>query len=266
MEYAHRTLMTSGIELREKGTDLIEGAFVIKSNGEVLYGIMYDESGHIYDAPLPSHVRACVTLFTSRESTAIGQPYILEQNDSQWVYVFFESFTILVLSSTNEDITALSRKMVALGRHIAHNFGKIIHIWHGSMSPIEGMDDLVNNYVNSDLLPSEAELLPKIENLLDRALENSGLAYAGVIDAGGRMLAGNIPESHLSYIREEIVHQSVSPSTEVVPKSYDVLGYSVQVLRVQSLTVIGAPYKDSSKIGATTVVSEIAQSLTETLS
>ena len=79
------------------------------------------------------------------------------------------------------------------------------------------------------------------------------------------MLAGNIPENHLSYLREELVHESVTPSAEIVPTSYDILGYSVQVLRVQTLTVVGAPHKDGSKIGATTVVSEIAQSLSETL-
>ncbi|MFW9921102.1 MAG: hypothetical protein ACFFED_15985 [Candidatus Thorarchaeota archaeon] len=257
--------MTGLIVVPRKGTDLIEGAFVIKSNGEMLYGVLYNDNGHVYDAPLPSHVRACVTLFTSRESTATGQPYILEQNDNQWVYVFFESFTILVLVSNDEDVTALSRKMVALGRHIAQNYGKIITIWHGSMSPIEGMDALVGNYINSDLLPSDAELVPTIEIMLDRALENSGLAYAGIIDASGRMLAGNIPKNHLANIWDELIHESVAPSTDIVPTTYDVLGYSVQVLRVQSLTVIGAPHKDGSKIGATTAVSEIAQSLSEVL-
>lgn len=257
--------MTTNLSCRLKGTILIEGTFVIRSDGEVLYSVMFGENGHARKAQLPSHVQACVALFTSRDSTSIGQPYILEQNENQWVYVFFESFTILVLATQDEEVTALSRKMVALGRHIAQNYGKIIGIWHGSISYIEGIDSLVNRYINSDFSPSDAELAPRIEQLLDSALENSALAYAGIIDAGGKMLAGNIPENHLTRIREELVRESVTPSADIVPTSYDILGYAVQVLRIQSLAVIGAPHKDGSKIGATTTVSEIAQSLSELL-
>ncbi len=244
---------------------MIAGVFIIKSNGEVLYGIKYTSSGLLSDVSLPSYVRSCVTLFTSRDSTEIGHPYILEQNEGQWVYVFFKSFTIIALTSKEEEITTLSRKMVALGKQIVQNYGSVISNWHGSMGSIQGIESLIDAYISSELDSQEAELLPAIEGILYSALENPELAYAGIIDASGKMLVGNIPENHLEHIREELLHKSVGPSTDIVPDTYEILGYTVQVLRVHSFTVVGAPHKDESRIAAASAVSEIAQALDDVL-
>lgn len=244
---------------------MIEGAYILKSNGDVLYGVEYSPESEISQASLPSHVRACVTLFTSRESTVIGQSYTLEQGDRNWVYVFFESFTVVVRVADDEEITSLSRRMVALGRELAQNYGRVMSIWSGYMGEIEGIDTLVDHFMTSESLPEETELKSVVESLLDRALEKPDLAYVGIIDATGNMLGGNIPENHLNLIRDEIIHEAVKPSADIVPTMYHILGYDVQMLRVKSLTVVGAPQKDASRVGATTVVSELAQSLSDML-
>lgn len=244
---------------------MIEGAYILKSSGDVLYGVEYSRKNEVSQASLPSHVQACVTLFTSRESTVIGQPYTLEQGDRNWVYVFFESFTVVVRVPDNEDITSLSRRMVALGRELAQNYGRVMSIWSGNMGEIEGIDTLVDHFMTSELLPEEAELKSVVETLLDRALEQPDLAYVGIIDAAGNMLGGNIPENHLIHIRDELIHEAVKPSADIVPTVYHVLGYDVQVLRVKSLTVVGAPQKDASRVGVTTLISGLAQSLSDML-
>lgn len=244
---------------------MIEGAYILKGNGDVLYGVEYSQESEVSHASLPSHVQACVTLFTSRDSTVIGQPYTLEQGDRNWVYVFFESFTVVVRVAENEDITSLSRRMVALGRELAQNYGHIMSIWSGYMGEIEGIDTLVDHFMTSESLPTETELKSVVNSLLDMALEKQDLAYVGVIDAAGNMLGGNIPENHLIRIRDELVHEAVKPSADIVPTVYHVLGYDVQVLRVKSLTVVGAPQKDASRVGVTTLVSELAQSLSDML-
>jgi predicted acyltransferase len=60
----------------------------------------HDASEHT--TSMPPHVRACVTLFSSRESTAHGRAYTLEQDDLVWVYMFFEMFAVVVLTTKGE--------------------------------------------------------------------------------------------------------------------------------------------------------------------
>ena len=244
---------------------MILGAYVLRGTGEKLYGVSYKNAERMLDLNLPPHVTACVTLFHSRESTVLGQPYTLEQNDFLWVYAFFDSFVIVFRTTQDEDLSSLSRRMVALGRELASTLGSVLKIWSGNMGEIEGMDDLVDKYVKLDLESSD-EMLPVIDSILNEAFSNHDLAYAGVIDASGDMLAGNIPENHLSVIQGELIHEAVKPSTDIVPMAMDVLGYDVQILRVHSLTVVAAPHKDGSKLGAKTAVSEIAQTLSESFS
>ena len=248
-----------------RGFALILGAYVLRGTGEMLYGVSYENAERQLDLVLPPHVTACVTLFHSRESTVLGQPYTLEQNDFLWVYAFFDSFVIVLRTTQDEDLSSLSRRMVALGRELASTLGRVLKIWSGNMGEIEGMDDLVDKYVKLDLESSD-ELLPVIDSILNDAFSNHDLAYAGVIDASGDMLAGNIPENHLSVIQGELIHEAVKPSTDIVPMVMPVLGYDVQILRVHSLTVVAAPHKDGSKLGAKTAASEIAQTLSESFS
>ncbi|MDF1539963.1 MAG: hypothetical protein P1Q69_13785 [Candidatus Thorarchaeota archaeon] len=243
---------------------MILGAYILRGTGERLYGICYEEGERVPDKQLPPHVQATVTLFHSRESTILGQPYTLEQNEFLWVYTFFESFVVVMRVTPDEEIASLSRRMVALGREIVHTFGRVMKIWSGNMGEIEGMDDLVDSFVELDL-KSPDEMLPIIDSVLDAVFANHELVYAGVIDITGEMLSGNIPESHLSLIQEQLLHESVKPSTDVVPTTIEVQGYDVQILRVQSLTVAAASHKDGSKVGAKTAVSAIAQSLSDSI-
>jgi hypothetical protein len=192
----------------------------------------------------------------------LGQPYTLDQNDYVWVYSFFDSFVIVLRTTSDEDLSSLARRMVALSRELASSFGSVLKIWSGNMGEIEGMDNLVDKYVKLDLDSSE-EMVPIIDSILNTAFTNHDLAYAGVIDASGMMVAGNIPENHLSLIQGELVREAVKPSTDIVPMAIEVIGYDVQILRVHSLTVVAAPHKDGSKVSAKTAASEIAQTLSE---
>lgn len=244
---------------------MILGAYVLRGTGERLYGVCYEDEMQITDKQLPPHVHACVTLFHSRESTVLGQLYTLEQNDFTWVYSFFESFAIVMRVTPDEELHSLSRRIVALGRELVHEFGHVMKIWSGNMGEIDGMDELVNKYIRLDLKSFE-ELRPKIESTLEDAFTNHELAYAGVIDITGEMLGGNIPETHLTLIRGQIIREAVKLATDIVPTSLEVLGYDVQILRVHSLTVAVAAHKDGSKVGAKTAVSEIGQSLSDLIS
>lgn len=244
---------------------MILGAYILRGTGERLYGVSYEDGARIIGKQLPPHVHACVTLFHSRESTVLRQPYTLEQNDFLWVYTFFESFVVVMRVAQDENLNFLSRRMVALGRELAQTFGRVLKIWSGNMGEIDGMDELVDLYVHLDLKSSE-EMRPIIDTVLEAAFTNHELAYAGVIDATGEMLGGNIPENHLAVIQEQLTHEAVKPSTDIVPTTLEVQGYDVQILRVHSLTVAAAPHKDGSRVGAKTAVSEIGQSLSESIS
>ncbi|MFW9850347.1 MAG: hypothetical protein ACFFF4_14540 [Candidatus Thorarchaeota archaeon] len=244
---------------------MIQGAYVLRGTGERLYGVEYENGERNLGLSLPPHVTACVTLFHSRDSTVIGQPYTLEQDGHVWVYSFFDSFVIVLRTTSDEDMASLARRMVALGKELASSFGHIMKIWSGNMGEIEGMDDLVDKYVKLDLESSD-EIVPLIDSILNDAFSNHELAYAGVIDASGMMVAGNIPENHLSLIQEDLIREAVKPSTDIVPMTYNVLGYEVQILRVHSLTVIAAPHKDGSRVAAKTAASEIGESLSESFS
>jgi hypothetical protein len=248
-----------------RGFDLILGAYVLRGTGERLYGVHYENEDRKLDLDLPPHVTACVTLFHSRDSTILGQPYTLEQNDFVWVYSFFDSFVIVLRTTPDEDLPSLARRMVALGRELVTSFGNVLKIWSGNMGEIEGMDTLVDKFVKLDLESSD-EMLPIIDSILNDAFSSHDLAYAGVIDASGMMVAGNIPENHVSLIQGELVHEAVKPSTDIVPMAIEVMGYDVQILRVHSLTVVAAPHKDGSKVSAKTAASEIAQTLSESFS
>ncbi|NOR39215.1 MAG: hypothetical protein GQ580_06485 [Candidatus Thorarchaeota archaeon] len=221
-----------------------------------------DVSEHI--TSMPPHIRACVTLFGSRESTAHDRAYTLEQDDLVWVYVFFEMFAVVVSTTPDEDIPPLRKRMFSLGKAFAKSYGHIIASWSGDMGDIEGVDTLVEQYMRLNL-DLGSDILSKIESLVNTILENYAVAYAGVFDAGGTLLSGDIPDSHIQRIQDEISVAGIDSGVELMPHALEIQGHSVQMLRVSSLSIAVAAYRDESRMAATKAVSEIAQALHEAM-
>lgn len=244
---------------------MILRAYILKSNGDPLYGSSFSKTDSDDIDAMPSHVRACVILLRSRDSTQLDQMYTLEQEDSMWVYLFSESIAVVLLTSLDEDTTHLQKRMLSLSRAFAENFGAIITSWSGSMASIEGLDDLVKRYVTFDLSLPSKRLMKKIGKLINIALQDKSVAYAGVFDAGGEMLHGNVPESHIEKIHTEIARGVIKPVVDIVPTALSIRGYDVQMFKVQSLTVAVAAYRDSSRLDAMKVAGEIAQSLEDAM-
>ncbi len=222
----------------------------------------HDVSEH--SASMPPHIRACVTLFGSRESTAHDRAYTLEQDDLVWVYMFFEMFAVVVSTTKGEDIPRLRKRMFSLGKAFAKSYGYIISSWSGDMGDIEGVDTLVDRYMRLNL-DLGSDTLSKIEGLINTILENYDVAYAGVFDAGGDLLSGDIPNSHIQSIQNEISAAGIDSGVEIMPHAIDIQGHSVQMLRVSSLSIAVAAYRDESRMAAAKAVSEIAQALHETM-
>ncbi|MHA2378991.1 MAG: hypothetical protein ACXADS_06925 [Candidatus Thorarchaeota archaeon] len=240
---------------------MILRAYLIKNNGEPIYGRTYEGAGSVSENGLPDHVRACATLFHSSEGTASDRVYTLEQSGVLWSYLFFESFAVILMSAVDENLVALKKMMISMGRAIANEYGEIIKSWNGNIGEVEGIDSLVDQHVGIDLdIPSD-EILDVIQRIIESTLESKELAYAGVLDARGEMLIGNVPENHLSSIQQEISTGIIQPSVDMVPSSIEVMGYSVQMLKVKSVTVAVAAQRDESQIVAARAVSEIADAL-----
>jgi len=232
--------------------------------GEHLYGTSFEHDVSEHTTSMPSHVRACVTLFGSRESTAHDRAYTLEQDDLVWVCMFFEMFAIVVSTTKGEDIPRLRKRMFSLGKAFAKSYGYIIASWSGDMGDIEGVDALVERYMHFE--PDLGnEILLNIESLVNTILENYDVAYAGVFDAGGNLLSGDIPDSHIQSIQDEISVAGVNFGVELMPHAIDIQGHSVQMLRVSSLSIAVAAYRDESRMAAAKAVSEIAQALHEAM-
>jgi len=245
---------------------MILRAYLIKNNGESIYGRTYEGAGSVIENSLPAHVRACATLFHSSEGTASDRVYTLEQSGVLWSYLFFESFAVILMSAADENLVALKKMMISMGRAIAHEYGSIIKSWTGNLGEVEGIDSLVDQHVGIDLdIPSD-EILDIVKRIIDSTLEAKELAYAGVLDAHGEMLIGNVPENHLSSIQQEISTGIIQPGVDMVPSSIEVMGYSVQMLKVKSVTVAVAAQRDESHIVAVQAVSEIAEALDNAMS
>jgi len=222
----------------------------------------HDVSEHI--TSMPHHIKACVTLFGSRESTAHDRAYTLEQDDLVWVYVFFEMFAVVVSTTKDEDIPPLRKRMFSLGKAFAKSYGHIVASWSGNMGDIEGVDMLVEQYMRLNL-DLGSDILSKIESLVNTILENYDIAYAGVFDAGGNLLSGDIPDSHIQSIQDEVSVAGIDSGVELMPHAIEIQGHSVQMLRVSSLSIAVAAYRDESRMAASKAVSEIAQALHEAM-
>ncbi len=241
---------------------MILRAYIMKNDGEQLLARSYEsEEGAEKADPMPAHVRSCVLLFHSRESTTLEQAYTLEQCDTIWTYVFYENFAVIILASEKESQLEISKRMLTIGRAIARTFGQVIEFWCGDMSDIEGIEELVDSIITMSLDAPKSITPEDIEILVTKTLETHQVAYAGIFDAQGEMLGGNVPESHISYIQEEIGRGLVSASVGLMPTEIKFRQHRIHILSVYSLTVAVGTYRADSRIKAVGATSEIAKSL-----
>ena len=129
------------------------------------------------------------------------------------------------------------------------------------MSEIVDIDDLIDQYIAVNLGPPTKGLLKKIEKQINGALLKPEIAFAGVFDANGKMIEGNIPPAHLFRIEVEISQGVIKPIMDIVPTSVNSGDYKLQMLGVNSLTVVVASQSNESTLRAVSVVAEIAHAL-----
>jgi hypothetical protein len=151
--------------------------------------------------------------------------------------------------------------MLSIGRSLALKYGEMIVSWSGSMSEIVDIDELIDQYLAVSLAPLTKKQKKKIERLVHKALLKPKIAFAGIFDSNGKIIEGNIPESHLFRIEVEISQGSISPVMDIVPTSVTSGDYKLQMLRVNSLTVVTASHENESTMPAIAVAGEIANSL-----
>ena len=240
---------------------MIRNLYIVKSDGEPLYGRSLEEDRVVDMKALPHFVRNSVTLFHSRSSTSSERVYILEHDGSIWAYVFFHSFALVSLSDKDEPLADLKNMVLAMGQSIAHRFGEMITSWSGSMSEIVDIDELIDQYIAVNLEPPTAKLMKNIEKQVHKALLKPEIAFAGVFDASGQMIEGNLPDTHLFRIEVEISQGVIMPVMDIVPTSVNSGDYKLQMLRVNSLTVVVASQAIESTLRAVAVASEIAHTL-----
>ncbi|TFH09293.1 MAG: hypothetical protein E4H14_04680 [Candidatus Thorarchaeota archaeon] len=240
---------------------MIRDMYIVKSDGEPLYGRCFEEDAIVNLKALPLFVRNSVALFHSRSSTSSERVYILEHEESIWSYVFFHNFVLVCLSNKDESLIDLKNVVLAMGRSISQRFGEMIVTWSGSMSEIVDIDDLIDQYIFFNFEPPTKNLLKKIEKQIHLALLKPEIAFAGVFDAKGKMIEGNLPLTHLFRIEVEISQGVIKPVMDIVPTSVNSGDYKLQMLRVNSLTVVVASQANESTLRAVAVVAEIAHTL-----
>ena len=240
---------------------MIRYLYIMKSDGDPLYGKSFDEESIVDLKSLPLFVRNSVALFHSRSSTSSERVYTLEHEESVWAYAFFHSFVLVSLSDKSENTTDLKKVMISMGRSISQRFGEMITSWSGSMSEIVDIDDLIDQYISVKLEPPSKKLLKKIEKQIDKALMKPEIAFVGVFNPGGKMIQGNIPDTHLFRIEVEISQGIINPVMDIAPTSVNSGDYKIQMFRVNSLTVVVASQVTESTLRAVAVVGEIAHSL-----
>jgi hypothetical protein len=207
-----------------------------------------------------------VALFHSRDSTSSERVYTLEYNDSLWAYSFFHSFVLLALTHADDALVPLKSMVLSLGRAVAHEYSGVIDSWTGSMAEIVDMNDLCDKYINLDIGPAKESLVKKINKVVYSALERPEIAFVGVFDSSGKMLSGNVPELHLFRIEVEITQGTIKPMMDIAPTTINSGDDKLQMLRVNSLTVVVAAQIGESPLHAIGVVGEIAHEVNELIS
>ena len=241
-------------------------AFIVRNDGKTTYGKCYEKDRTVAAPAIPAHIRACLVLLSSSRSTQRGVPYVLEQDDTLWVYCFFESFAVAVEATKDGQIEWLKRTVYSVGKDIVRNFSGVISAWPGDISDVEGIPDVIDSYTRFGMRPLDKNTTRKIELLIDDVLSRYEIAYAGVFGPLGEMIVGNVPHRHTETISEEILRGAIRPSVDLVPVSVDINGYRVRLLQVESLTAVAAPYRQGSEIKAVQAVGELAAGIERLLS
>ncbi len=242
---------------------MIRRAIILRRNGELVFGREYEEEGPSEVSSVPAYVKACLVLLASSQATKPMHPYILEHGKTVWAYCLFETFAIAVEASHDEPIEWLGRRMVSLGREIAHHCGRVLSTWSGQMPADDGLADVTDRYMHFGAGDLSEDSLRQVEDLVNRALAEQDVAYVGVFDAVAEMLAGNVPEEHVTFLRERITRGSARPEIDLVPIVVEIDGYAVQLIRVRSLTVVASPYPEGSTMKAARVVADLAEAIND---
>jgi hypothetical protein len=240
---------------------MLDRAYVLKDNGDAIYGRSFIEGEEVGPESIPPHVRACAMLLHSSSSTSPDRSYTLGQDDALWVYAFFDRFAIVLKSKNPTAETTLKKMVLSIGRDIARNYGSTIASWSGDFGEVEGFDSLVRSYARMDFLMTNPHMEHTLQVTIDRILESYPVAYAGVLNVLGDMVRGNIPEEHLSHLRGEILNDTLHIDAEMVPTTLQVFDYDVQVLGVGAFTIAVAPYRGDGRIQAVQAAGDIAHTL-----
>ncbi|MBN2230232.1 MAG: hypothetical protein JW779_11650 [Candidatus Thorarchaeota archaeon] len=244
---------------------MIRCLYIIKSDGEPLYGRTFEEDSYIDLKAIPSIVRNSVVLFQSSSSTSSERVYTLEQDHCLWAYAFFHSFAIVAQSNDSGHINALKNTLLSFGRTLSRQYVQIIDSWCGSMSEIVDINELIDSYFSMKMSTLTRKKLASIDKLLYSIMEQPEISFVGVFDSNGHMLSGNVPESHLFRLEIEISQGSVRPIMDIVPTSVTSGDHKVQLLRVHSFTVAVAADPSESTLHAISAAGELAHSLNEML-
>ncbi len=244
---------------------MIQCLYIIKSDGEPLYGKSLEDDTCVDLKGLPHYVTNSVALFHARSSTSSEKVYTLQSDDNIWAYAFFRSFALVALTPAEENKPNLKYMLLSLGRRIAHDYGSTIQSWHNEISEISSVDEIIDQYTSIDLSPLSSEILEKIDKLINTALERPELAFVGIFDSRGKMVRGNVPELHLFRLEVEVSQGVIKPVMDIAPTSITSGDYKVQMLRVNSLTVAAAALPTESTLTAISVVGELAHAINELL-
>ncbi len=238
----------------------------MRLNGDLVFGRVYEGDGGSVDlTTVPAFVKACLVLLSSSTATVRMRPYTLEQDGSLWVYCLFESFAIVVEATAEEPLEWLGRRIITLGKEIARTNARVIASWSGG--PLTGSDlsDLLDRYIHFGASNPSPDMVRQIETLVSNALAEQNVVYIGVFDAAAEMIAGNVPENHIAHLRPHIVGGTARPGMDIVPTTVEIDGYSVQLIRIHSLTVVAAPYPSDSHLHAARVVADLANSINKVI-
>jgi len=245
---------------------MIHCVYMVKNDGEPLYGRSIVDDVCIDANLLPSLVRNSVSMMQSSSRTSPDRVYILELDDSIWAYSFYDAFALVSQASGDQSLSKLKNIMSSLGRAIAYQFGDLIETWSGSMSDIVDMNTMIDNYVSLDLDQPSTKVIKVIERLVNKALKQPEIAIVGVFDSEGEMLRGNVPDVYLFRIQVEISQGVIKPVMDIVPSTINSGNHVLQMLKVHSLTVVVASQPGESNLHAVSVVGEIAHTLDEKMS
>jgi hypothetical protein len=245
---------------------MISCVYIIKKGGEPLYGRTFEDDTCLDLTALPSYVLSSVVMMQSSPSTSSDRVYTLELNDCIWAYSFYHSFALISMASKDQSISQLKNIMSSLGHAIAHQFGNMMESWSGSMSDIVDVNSLIDNYVFLDLNRPSRKIGKIIEKLVNKALKQPEIAFVGIFDSEGQMISGNVPDLYLFRIQVEISQGVIKPVMDIVPSSINEGDHTLQMLKVNSITVVVASQPGESKLHAVSTVGEIAHTLNESMS